>query len=154
MNNHSAKLLKGKLRFGRYPNSEIIELLESRDFILIVDVSDLPLNYETYIKRVEYPIADRDAPKLNKKFSKLINKIVKTLETGPVYIHCRGGHGRSATVAACVLCETPEISGTEALKIVYNAHQKRKLAGPKFRKIGAPQTAIQKNFVKNYANIK
>lgn len=70
---------------------------------------------------------------------------------GKVYIHCRGGHGRSAMIAAIVIAiVNNDISANDALLVVFGAHQSRKVMKPKWRFLGAPQTRSQKEFVRSY----
>ena len=67
---------------------------------LVVDLREIHEHgsYEvTDWKRViRYPIQDRKAPPaVGQPFHDLIRHIVAAMEAGnPVYIHCRGGHGR------------------------------------------------------------
>jgi protein tyrosine phosphatase len=62
-----------------------------------------------------------------------------------IYIHCRGGHGRSGIVAACLLIHMG-YSNEEALEMVSAAHKTRAYI-PDYP---CPQTPEQVQFVKNY----
>ncbi|RPJ69687.1 MAG: protein phosphatase [Acidobacteria bacterium] len=58
------------------------------------------------VATVHFPIVDVDAPKPDEmpEFSKLVEQILTTARAGKtVVIHCRGGLGRSGTVAAACL---------------------------------------------------
>lgn len=107
------------------------------------------LDDEIYI---HYSITDKYPPKLKDldKFDQLITNLVSFIKNDKkIYIHCRGGHGRSGLVAACVLVKLGYTSD-ESLVIVYQEHDKRELMSDKMRKIGCPQNKRQINFVHKY----
>ena len=64
-----------------------------------------------------------------------------------VYLHCKGGHGRSGIVVACILCHIYSILPEEALRLTTAYHSQRPTMRPKWREIGSPQTRQQKSFV-------
>jgi ADP-ribosylglycohydrolase len=64
-----------------------------------------------------------------------------------IYVHCYGGHGRTATVAGCWMVRHG-LSGEEALRAIKKARQHDSyLAGQP-----SPQTAAQRAFVKGWQN--
>lgn len=151
----------GRLRFGKYPTQDECDVLMPQ-FNIFVDLTtpeeitwssepggrgyDLPEDVQYY----RCPIDDRTPnPRDFSKFRDVIFTIVEALSaTGSVYIHCRGGHGRSAMMAAVVLCLiNPGLGPEDALVKVREAHSKRKIMEPRWRKMGAPQTTSQINFV-------
>lgn len=44
-------------------------------------------------------------------------------ENRPVYLHCRGGNGRTGTVAGCYLVRHDIVSGKEALEFLQGLRQ-------------------------------
>jgi ADP-ribosylglycohydrolase len=86
-------------------------------FIDLTDEHELP-SYEALLpfetpegQRVEYlrePIPDHGVPESGEAMSRVIGMIDAALEAGHVvYLHCRAGIGRSATVAGCWLAGRP-----------------------------------------------
>ena len=63
-----------------------------------------------------------------------------------IYVHCRGGHGRSGVVVACMLMLHGNTAST-SLSIVHDAHAARTTMTSRLRELGAPQTAKQKQYV-------
>ncbi len=61
-----------------------------------------------------------------------------------VYIHCRGGHGRSATLAGLTYGLYHAKKSSLVLKMVWEAHQARTEMKARWRKLGAPQRMLQK----------
>ena len=104
-------------------------------------------NY-TYIN---YPIPDRSVPTNITSFCQLIIKtckIIRELKKGErIYINCRGGHGRSGLLVACILCYIFNLIPYDALLYTNKCHSNRHVMKEKWRKIGSPQTYLQKKFV-------
>lgn len=154
MENFSSFLYDGLLVFGKYPTDKEATLLKDSGYLTFVDLCPREeITWEPYneegITRIHYPIYDRGAP--NNDAEPLIHSLVKKIQEGEkIYIHCRGGHGRSATLAAVILLILTSFTSQEALSAVKKAHILRKEMKPKFRKIGAPQTRIQKDYVRNF----
>ena len=101
---------------------------------------------------VNYPIPDRKAPS-----REYLHRIVDHIDSlrGPVYIFCRGGHGRSGVVAAATLGKRYDICADEALNTVQREWETQRDLGslrPKLRRLGSPQTNAQKQSVKNFLN--
>ena len=74
-------------------------------------------------------------------------------KTNTIYIHCKGGHGRSGMLAACLIGNILNIEGIEALELVGNEWKKQRdmsFLSDKVKRLGSPQTRIQKQIVKNY----
>jgi protein-tyrosine phosphatase len=165
MNAFSSSLLNKRLRFGKYPTEEEASKLIRHKYLIFVDLCPNeeiiwePYYDETGIKdditRIHYPIKDRTANPTadigNKQFDKLILKLKEyILDDKRVYIHCRGGHGRSGLVSAILYGVITECDSETALDKIYSAHQRRTEMKPKMRKLGAPQTAAQRKRVVNY----
>lgn len=147
--------IKDKAMFGSYPSQISVEELEKEGVCCFLDLTCEGetgiTKYITNGKYITYPIQDRKVPYDWKSFSKLIitiSNIIKGLETNEkIYIHCRGGHGRSGIVVACILCFIYKMHPVKALRLTSAYHSVRKEMREKWRKIGSPQTNGQKYFV-------
>ena len=66
--------------------------------------------------RETLPIADKRAPSSTQAFDELIARLVDRIENGwRVVVHCNGGKGRSALVAAAVLIGLSDLSARAAV---------------------------------------
>jgi protein-tyrosine phosphatase len=94
-----------------------------------------------------YNIPDRRCPVTESDPTQFVRECVNILDAHQgVYIFCRGGHGRSALIAALVLIEKG-VTNRDALRLIREAHGKRLVMEEKWRKMGAPQTTAQKSYV-------
>lgn len=131
-------------RFGSAPrNKEQFDLLHSLDYFL-VDLKEIRSEYSD----LHYPIKDRKAPANDVKFKLFIKQLLN--QSKKLYIFCQGGHGRSGLVVAIYLIHHLNITGEEALDTVHKYHQTRKTMSVKMRRLGSPQTKVQKDFVLQY----
>ena len=150
--------IDGKALFGSFPTQEAVSELESNGVVCFVDLTfpteNNIIKYETQKKYINYPIPDRKVPTDWKSFAKFIiqlAKIIHSLEEGEkLYINCKGGHGRSGVVVACLFCYMQGCSPEDALKLTSKCHNNRKEMRDKWRKMGAPQTNSQKIFVHKF----
>lgn len=101
------------------------------------------------VQYVHFPITDRSTPtkRTADQFARLVRTIAEN--TGPVYIRCRGGHGRSGLAAACVLVQSGTPPDT-ALATVRASHATRPGLTRRMRTLGAPQNDKQRGFVWEY----
>jgi ribA/ribD-fused uncharacterized protein len=146
--------IKDKALFGSYPTQAEVEELENngvRYFINLTFDNERKITpYKTKYTHIQFSIKDRSVPDDWAAFSKFIitlSDILKNLKDEKLLIHCKGGHGRSGLVVACLMCYTYNISPAEALDWTKISHSKRLVMREKWRKVGAPQTFQQKNFV-------
>jgi hypothetical protein len=141
--------------FGKYPNEKEIDVLKNHGITHIIDLTTeedgLP-EYDFYGTRINFPIPDRKVPRCNEEMKDIIDSIYGIWEnkTNRIYIHCKGGHGRSGLVAGCLLKKILDIDGDQCLEMIHVAHQTRIEMKPRMRKLGAPQTLVQKKFVRNF----
>lgn len=161
MEDFSASLLKGRLVFGKYPTQGEVNAIIEENFTHVVNLCatseiiwEAPL-WDPSIIFCSYPFKDgaSQTPEQGwNSFESFLNKIISWLKdrSNKVYIHCLGGHGRSATIAAIIYGRIRNKTSDESLEAVYNAHQKRIIMKDKWRKLGAPQRAKQKAIVKKY----
>lgn len=158
--------IKNKALFGSFPSQDTVEKLENIGVRYFVD---LTFNGEKYIEKystkytyIHYPITDRHVPTDWKSYSQfiiLLSRIIthlKRLREGDeedhekIYIHCRGGHGRSGVVVASLLCYLKNYTPDEALDKTSKYHNNRRVMRDKWRKIGSPQTSSQKYFIRRF----
>lgn len=152
----SSFFIDGRCLFGCYPTNEgLIELVDN-NVVVFVDLTTenerVRLNtYETDKEYISYPIKDRYIPINLKSFTKFIINICERINNlegdEKMYIHCKGGHGRSGIVVASILSYMNKISGEESIILTTKFHNERKVMRDKWRTIGSPQTNKQKEFI-------
>ena len=156
--NRSSEFITNKAFFGSYPTQEYVDKLEHMGVTHFVDLTRVGekriVPYKTQYNYIHYPIEDRRVPSDWNSFARLIIYlvyIIKNLPTGNmIYVHCKGGHGRSGIVVACILCYMYKISPSEAIAKTTRYHSRRKEMREKWRKMGSPQTRSQKHFVSKF----
>lgn len=151
----SSYFIKDKALFGSYPTQNAIQELENEGVRYFVDLTYQDEKritpYKTNYNYISFPIKDRSYPNNIIDFSKFIHNISKIIlelkDNDKIYIHCKGGHGRSGVVVAILLCKIFNFTPDEALEHTTKSHNNREVMRDKWRKIGSPQTYHQKNFV-------
>ena len=154
----SSYFIKDKALFGSFPTQEAIYELEQegvRYFINLTQTYEKRITpYITNYKSISFPITDRHVPHNWKEFSCFlfyVAFIINSLNNKElIYIHCKGGHGRSGVVVACLMCLMFNMTPENALEHTRISHSKRSIMRDKWRKLGAPQTKHQKRFVHNF----
>ena len=118
--------------------------------------------YTTKYNYIRYPIPDRKIPEDWKTFTEFILKLSSTIRHLKskdddnhelLYLHCKGGHGRSGVVVACLLCYMGNYFPEKALELTSHYHSKRKNMREIWRTMGAPQNHVQKNFVYRFFEV-
>lgn len=157
----SSFFIKHRALFGSYPTKESVNELENMGVRYFVDLTypgeKKITEYTTKYTYIRYSIPDRRIPedwKLFAKFILRISRIIRHLKYIDntdkhelLYLHCKGGHGRSGIVVACLLCHLGGYSPERALELTNQYHSNRKTMREVWRNIGAPQSRIQKSFV-------
>lgn len=147
-----------KALFGSFPSQQTVDELEGlgvRCFIDLTGTTEEKITpYHTRYKYIKYPIIDRHIPQDWRSFAQLIVEICNVIKSlGPdekLYIHCKGGHGRSGILVACILCYYHGIDSDEALRQTAHYHSKRPEMREKWRKLGSPQGKRQRDFVHRF----
>lgn len=150
--------IKDRALFGSYPTQEAIDELEANGVRYFVNLTfnheKKIVPYTTRYTSINYPIPDHRVPPDWNDFAKFIIHIAQIISTLVVnqrlYIHCKGGHGRSGVVVACILCFIENILPYEALRRTTRYHSNRSVMRDKWRRLGSPQTKAQKNFVHRF----
>jgi len=148
----------GKAYFGGFPSQKDVELLENLGVKTFVDLTygheKGITKYYTKYEYINYPIRDRSVPNNLWSFAVLILKIEQIFKNNPdnhkIYIHCKGGHGRSGILVACLLCHIDKIDPIRSIEKTTVYHNKRPIMKEKWKKLGSPQTYKQKQFVINF----
>jgi len=150
--------IQDKALFGSFPTQEQVNILEEHGVRCFIDLTSTDecktTPYITRYKYIKYPIPDRKIPEDWKSFAQLVVEIcniIKALDNGKkIVIHCKGGHGRSGVLVACILAHFHGIPAEEALRQTNHYHSKRQEMREKWRKIGSPQGKKQKDFVHKF----
>jgi len=156
--NTSSYFIKDKALFGSYPDEKTLKELEEIGVVCFVNLTNKDEKniepYKTTKEVIYFPIEDRSIPTNHDEFCKFLIKVssrIKNLREGErIYVHCKGGHGRSGVVVACLLCHMFKLSAYESLLYTSQCHKNRLIMRDKWRKIGSPQTYIQKKFVHTF----
>lgn len=154
---NSTYFIENKALFGPYPSENDIAYLESIGVKYFIDLTEKdklsPYKLSDKSVFIKYSIPDMKVPINSIEFSSLIvylhDIITKLSDDEKIYIHCRGGNGRSGTVVACLLTRfhSPYMSSLDALQLTTKYHSERKNLKLKWKLMGSPQTSAQKNYV-------
>lgn len=154
---YSSYFIKNKAMFGSYPTQERVNELQENGVRIFVDTTVINekkiIPYVTKYKYIHYPINDNTVPQDKASFVNFIYNIcekIENLRSGELlYLHCKGGHGRSGLVAACLVVKILNMNAKNAISYINDCHGKRKIMRSLWRKMGSPQTKQQKQFVYN-----
>ncbi len=152
---YASYFVENKALFGCYPNQGGVEGLEALGVRYFLDLTYHQeariTEYDTKYHYENYQILDRSCPKDRVSFGRLVVKYAKIITLLPegekVYVHCRGGHGRSGVVVAALLCFLHRITPQDAMERTSKYHSRRKIMQERWRALGSPQTRVQKNFI-------
>lgn len=142
-------LLPNQIYFGPFPNQLMIDSLLKENFNLIVDLTKNEENYENkneYDKSscldqyISFPIYDGKVPECEIKYCSFILYLKKcVLENKKIYIHCRGGHGRSSMVCVSLLFTlTQESDFKKTIDTVNERHNERIVLRNRWKKRKSP----------------
>jgi protein-tyrosine phosphatase len=159
----ASEVYNNKIFFGGYPNEEWLNILLENNVKIFVDVTPpmekIKYNLFDYKMIVQnhkclyynYPIFDNNIPNNFNEFKEfiisLVNAILDLNSEQKIYIHCKGGHGRSGMIVACLLCYLLNINPEKSLQITTQAHSERENLKEKWKNIRCPQTFRQRKFV-------
>lgn len=148
-----------RLLFGGYPSGCHFEYLKSIGVRYFVDLTTpyekkkLPVYNmkDDKIVYVNFPIRDNFIPYDMNLFNEFIVWLIFTIsvmkENELMYIHCKGGHGRSGMVMCCVLCLMHNLLPDKSIEEVTLSHNERPLLTPKWKSRLCPSNEIQRIFV-------
>jgi hypothetical protein len=147
--------IDSKAYFGGYPTQEFVEELENNHnvtyFIDLTCENEKGIfGYKTRYNYIKYPIIDNKIPTDNLSFVLFIirlKKIIDNLNNNKIYIHCRGGHGRSGIVVSSLLCYMYKINTNISLEMTTFYYHSRKNLPERRLAQTSPRTNYQKTFV-------
>jgi hypothetical protein len=155
---NQAYFITKKALFGGYPNHNTLTELQQEGVTWFVDLTNSnEKNTTTYSDKVNnwvnYPIKDGDVPKNKKKFMIfliLIQLILESLKPGEkIYLHCRGGHGRTSLVIACFLGFALNLPSQTSLNLARTLHNNKQPLNSKWLNKW-PLNLKQRMFVENF----
>ena len=147
--------------FGPYPEQDSVEELESNGVTHFVNLTypgeklTRPYKVQPETKVTNFSIRDKNIPSSRYDFSKfileMVDKLHKLKQNGKkMYVHCKGGHGRSGMVVACILIQWFKFEDPEyALKLTTEYRNNRPKIKHKYLYQTSPEMNIQKNFVRS-----
>lgn len=147
-----------RLLFGGYPTGDHVSYLKS---IGVKYFIDLTTPYEKKklsvydcqddMVYVNFPIKDNFIPYDMNLFNEFLIWLLFTInvmkEHELMYIHCKGGHGRSGMIMCCILCNLYHLSPEKSIQEVSQSHQERPLLSLKWKTRLCPSNDIQRMFV-------
>ena len=155
-----SSFIKNQCYFGCYPNENQFKELLENDFTYFIDLTTprernrLAFDYSLIIPEYEnivyinFSIIDNNIPHSIKSFVNLIDFISTIIEKKKkIYIHCKGGHGRSPMLVASILCRLYLFCPYMALDLTKNYHQSRYDLKEKYKGINCPQLYNQRKFI-------
>lgn len=147
--------IEQRAMFGGYPSQDQVTLMELLGFRHFVDLTSKTENkikpYKTSNSNyISFPVVDGQHPISDSRLYRLVYKICEILSDteDKIYIHCKGGHGRSGVIVALVTSVFFDVNADMALRHTNRCHNNRKEMRDIWRNMGSPQTPKQKNFVK------
>lgn len=151
---------KNNAYFGEYPSEEQFKELVNNGFSYFIDLTtlrernrlryDYSLDIPKYksLVYINYSIIDNNVPLSPKMFIELLQFISSILQKNvKIYIHCRGGHGRSSLLVSALLCIMFFYSPKKAFNITKYCHENRKNLKDKYRGQICPRLYNQRKFV-------
>lgn len=181
----TSELIPNILYFGGMPNERQLEQLSQHQFRMIVNVmtTEEKDNYP-YAKPLssygmdlyEFCIDDQSVPQNKESFSSFLHHLIGqwlsldqfsktsrpfwtlhgTHSIPRMYVHCRGGHGRSALVAGILFfwfqsfVFQKKICGGKRIEYVTRAHHLRKSINPKYWSQPCPVARCQRVFLESW----
>jgi len=148
-----------RLLFGGYPSGNRIRYLKSIGVRYVIDLTTpyekkkLPVynSYDNDIIYVNFPIRDNFIPYDMNLFNEFIVWLIFTIgvmkEDEMMYVHCKGGHGRSGMVMCCILCLMYNLLPEKSIEEITTSHRERPLLTEKWRTQLCPSNEIQRIFI-------
>jgi hypothetical protein len=136
-------LYKDHIYFGPFPNQVMIDRMIQEGFNVIVNLTmpeEEPLYVLPYHTRYYcFPIEDNHYPFSPEAYCRLISRLKMDVCCGKkLYIHCRGGHGRSSMTSVSLVCNLFNYDLRHAIAYVNDSHNQREVLRNKWRKRKSP----------------
>ena len=147
--------------FGGYPSKDefyaLIHDLQIEyfiDFTTLKERKNLSYNYEFDLvdfhnkKYLNFCILDNKIPTCTSSFLRLVAYVSDKIKNGAsVYLHCKGGHGRSTLFVACVLIYIHSYDLHISLENTKIFHKNRKNLKEKYKDMEVPQCLCQRKYI-------
>lgn len=147
--------------FGGYPTktefNELLQKVRITEFIDLTTIKErqsLSYNYEFDLKNNRnisyrnYCILDNKIPKCTETFLKLVLFTAEKIKKNTaVYIHCKGGHGRSSLFVACLFMYLLSYNSEQSLYQTKEVHKQRKNLKDKYKDIEVPSSILQRKYI-------
>ena len=151
----SSYFIENKCLFGPYPTNEQVIELEKNGITYFIDLTtryEKIKRYNCSVNYISYPIKDNSIPDDSKSFLELVKYISDLIRDSEkhekFYIHCKGGHGRSGLLVACILCYIKKIDAIESIRKTTEFHRNRPTLKQKWYDVECPNINCQQNFIK------
>lgn len=148
-----SKYIKDIVYFGGYPSEDWFKELIDFGITCFVDLTtnaekeNLEYNYK-FKNTIFFPIRDNQAPLVIDNYIKFIIRLSNLIEKKEkIYIHCKGGHGRSGMVIASLMCYLENMFPREAIDLTTRIHSVRILMKDKYRNRKCPENYKQRKFI-------
>lgn len=148
-----------RLLFGGYPTNTQFERLKQMGVRYFIDLTTLHDRKRLSVYQhghkdiiyINFPIRDNFIPYDMDLFNEFIVWLVFTMGVmkpdEQMYVHCKGGHGRSGMVVCCILCLLFDLSPEKSIEETTDSHNERPLLTPKWRTQLCPSNEIQRMFI-------
>ena len=149
--------LNDKIYFGPFPNQLMIDRLMDEKFDLIVNLTkqdeclfsnkdeikednkDKEIYKISPKKYLEFPIKDNGTPDCSMSYCSFIISLKKEYHLGKkIYIHCRGGHGRSSMMCVSLLSYIFHYDLKKSIEHVNKSHTDRVILRSRWKKLNSP----------------
>ena len=147
------------LLFGGYPSASEMKTLQEYGVKYIIDLTtphekkrlDVYQAKDFGMVYINFPIEDNFVPRDMNAFHEFIVWLGFTVDSmkqdEKIYIHCKGGHGRSGMIVACLLSFHYGRTSSDAIDETTEAHRLRPELGLKWKTRACPSNGVQRLFV-------
>jgi hypothetical protein len=147
-----------QILFGGFPVDTQLAVLRDYSVRYIIDLTTpsekkrlQPYHPKQYdLVYVNFPIKDNSIPHDVETFNEFIvwlSHLLNSIDRDCVYIHCKGGHGRSGLIVASILCFHYNKSPSESISETTHAHRVRQDITDKWRSRFCPSNPVQRQFI-------
>jgi len=144
-------LMPNHLYFGPFPNQRMIDRLHEEGFNVILNLT-IPGEEQMYylhegMEYLSYPIPDNRYPLCVMSYATLVTHIKYLAMTKKIYVHCRGGHGRSGMTCVSIIYAIYPFDLRESIAFVNQSHNERNMLRNKWKKRNSPFNYDQFTFL-------
>jgi hypothetical protein len=151
---HISTLLPGRVYFGGYPSETMLSQLEQEQFTHIVNLTidnEMAPYRSIRMLMYEYPIPDHGVPRDILEYCEFLcflRRLCVNENLSKIYIHCRGGHGRSSMICVSLwMLLHPDMELQPSITHVNQCHVTRKVLREKWRNKRVPFNHHQSTFL-------